>query len=82
MDRVIVSVKIKNSANTQDLEVPVYIPAKELARMIVKVLTPSTSTTDSSNHFSIKADPPGRILEDNETLADAGVWDGSYITII
>jgi uncharacterized ubiquitin-like protein YukD len=82
MDRVIVTVDLNNNTTSQDLEVPAYMPARDLAQMIMRVLSPGSTTADTFSRFKIKAEPPGRVLEDNETLAEAGVWDGSYITII
>jgi len=82
MDRVIVTVKLDNETTEQDLELPAYMPARDLAQMIMRVLSQGSTLTETSGSYKINAHPPGRVLEDNETLAEAGVWDGSYITIV
>ncbi|MCX7749941.1 MAG: EsaB/YukD family protein [Clostridia bacterium] len=82
MNRVIVTVEIPDSSTTYDMELPNDIPSGELAQMIAKSLHLEDNTSVRGTFFKIQADPPGRVLGEEETLAEAGVWDGSFITLL
>jgi hypothetical protein len=62
-----------------DLEVPAEIPAMQLERLIAHGLKWDVDVNGLALRHSIFADPPGRVLGTQETLADARVWDGSSL---
>lgn len=82
MESVIVTVKHQSRTGSKDLELPVDVPVKELANMIAYALHWDSNVTGRVSIYHIHADPPGRLLEPDETLEDAGVWDGSIITFL
>ncbi|GAE86935.1 EsaB/YukD family protein [Acetivibrio straminisolvens] len=82
MNNVIVTVKCKNKKETRDLELPTDIPAKHLSSLIAYALRLDDDLTSVTSKFHLYAEPLGRVLRDDETLEDAGVWDGSTLTIL
>ena len=81
MLRVTVQVQSNHSTDSKDLEVPAEVPAEELSRLIALAMEWSQDTNGRPLRHSIFADPPGRVLDIRETLADAEAWDGSSLTL-
>src|SRR5437763_6247123 len=79
--RVVVTVKRKDEARVRDLEVPVNIEAQRLAEMISRALRWETDMAGQRITYLIEAHPLGRLLQPDETLASAGVWDGSWLVL-
>ena len=79
MLRVCVTVGNERTAPPFDLEVPAEIPAMQLERLIAHGLGWDVDVNGLRLRHSIFADPPGRVLAREETLADARVWDGSTL---
>ena len=79
--RVVVTVKRKDEARVRDLEVPVNIDASRLAEMIARALRWESDMAGQRIMYVIEAHPLGRILQPDETLASAGVWDGSWLVL-
>jgi len=50
--------------------------------MIAYALRLDDDLTSVTSKFHLYAEPLGRVLRDDETLEDAGVWDGSILTIL
>ena len=78
MDRVIVTVKGAAAPHATEVEVPVTLPARELAPLLAGAL----GLAGGGAACRIEAFPPGRILDPEETLADAGVWDGAWLVLM
>ena len=76
MLRVIVSVRLDSEKCGRDLEVPAEIGARQLAATVAKALSWSD---DPLVHYSVRAEPAGRELGDDESLASAGLWDGTHL---
>lgn len=76
MERAIVTVKHPTDNATYDLEVPVTVATQRLAELIVEGLH-----WDARVAYQIWAEPPGRRLNPQETLAQAGIWDGAQLTL-
>lgn len=72
MERVIVTLSRPGEGKELDLEVPLDIPIGTLIQEVALALG-----WDSRN--VMYADPPGRVLQPYETLAQAGVWDGARL---
>jgi len=81
MYRVIVTVKREGEARGRDLEVPAEVKAQRLAAMIADALGWGQGAADRSSSFEIVVKPPGRALAPDETLADAGAWDGAWLIL-
>jgi len=79
MDRVIISVKRDGDKEAHDLEVPSNLPIRQLASVISRSLGWAFDAKGCPIHYDLAAQPPGRILGDDETLAQVGAWDGSWL---
>ena len=79
VDRVIISAKRDGDSNARDLEVPTGMPIRQLVTLIARALGWDMDTQGNPIHYKVGAQPPGRILRENETLAQAQAWDGSYL---
>lgn len=74
MDMVIVTIKSPEGRQLMDIEVPFNIAAQELAAALANYMgIPGIRT--------LWAEPLHRALVYNETLKEAGVWEGSYLII-
>lgn len=81
MERVIVSVQREDDGEVRDLEVPAEVEAERLAALIARALSWSTDSAGQPVRYEIEARPLGRGLKPGESLADAGVWDGSLLVL-
>lgn len=79
MERAIINIRHRGDKHSWDLEVPAEIPAAQLALSIAIALGWTESTNDVQ--YRIKIEPGNRFLQADESLADAGVWDGSTIVL-
>ena len=79
MQRVIVTVKRQNEARVRDLEVPAEVEAGRLAEMIACALRWESDPAGQPIQYEIMAEPPGRVLGAQESLAEAGAWDGAWL---
>ena len=79
MQRVIVTVKRRGEARVRDLEVPAGVEAGQLSRMIAQALRWDSDPAGQPIEYEIMAEPPGRILHPQESLAEAGAWDGAWL---
>ncbi len=85
MQRVIVTVKRQNEARVRDLEVPADLPAEQLAATIARALNWDANLSGALTQYRIEAHLPGKagaILQPDETLASAGVWDGAWLVFV
>ena len=80
MQRVIVTVKRQGEARVRDLEVPAEVEAGQLVEMIARALRWESNPAGQLIQYEIMAEPPGRILNSQESLAEAGAWDGAWLT--
>ena len=79
MQRVIVTVKRQEETRVRDLEVPAEVKAGRLAEMIAQALHWESDAAGQPVQYEIMAEPPGRILDAQESLAEAGAWDGAWL---
>lgn len=79
MKPIIASVKRENEPTECDLVIPSEIPSSQLAVLIAEALDWQHDADEGAINYQIVADPPGRVLTANETLADAGAWDGARL---
>jgi len=81
MERVIVTVRLARETRGRDLEVPAEVEAARLAEQIADALQWGKNPAGQPVRYEIRADPPGRILQPGESLADAGAWDGAWLVL-
>ena len=82
MDRVIVTVKRQGEDRAKELEVPSDVAAGQLAGLVARALRWDTGASGRQIDYKIKANPPGRVLHDEETLSQASALDGSWLIFI
>lgn len=79
MQRVIVTIRRQGSA--RDIDVPAGLPGSQLAEALAHALGWDRDRAETQAAFRIKVTPPGRALAPEETLADAGTWDGAILDL-
>lgn len=82
MDRVIVTVKRQGETRAKELEVPSDVAAVQLAVLVARALRWDSGVAGQQFDYKIKANPPGRVLHDRETLSQASALDGSWLIFI
>ena len=80
MERIIATVKRADVPDTADIDLPADVESAQLADIIVSALGWNRASS-SATGYRLEANPPGRTLRPDETLAEAGAWDGSVITV-
>jgi uncharacterized ubiquitin-like protein YukD len=79
---VTVTVKFAGNSKQYDLEMPADIPISDLIpKLLMAVKNLESRFFLGVDNIRIFSDSAKRYLDGNETLASAGVWDGSYITV-
>jgi hypothetical protein len=81
MQRVIVTVKRKDEARVRDVEVPANVEMLRLADLIARAMRWESDPAGQPVYYNIEAHPLGRLLEPDESLGSAGVWDGSWLVL-
>lgn len=81
MEFVIVTVKRQNEAQVHDIELAIDRPLHELCAMIAAGLGWDTDDQGRPVDHSVETHPPGRFLKPEETLAQAQVWDGTWLVL-
>jgi len=76
MKKVIVSIKMDNRNKLLDLEI---MTESSVAKMLTAIC--AAYHIGNGKNYSVFANPLGRFLDPNETLEDAGVWDGAILTL-
>lgn len=76
MKKVIVTIKTDSIKEPFDVE----IIAESHTSEILEILCEAYKLGNSKN-FNVFATPPGRLLNANETLEEAGVWNGAILTL-
>jgi hypothetical protein len=63
------------------MELPVFLPVKDLGEKLLETLR-TLSPADYAKTSALRLRHAGRELEDAETLASAGLWDGGILETI
>ena len=83
MGSIIVTITNKEKGFYQDIEVPVQVNIQKLKDDIIDCLNAYTSSFDFPKHgVKIFHDRNQCFIEDTNTLEEAGVWNGDYISLI
>ena len=77
MIRVIVQIQLAGDSVWHDLEVPAEVPVKQLGLQIAE----SMAWGSGRASFELTLHPSRRVLGPTESLAEAGIWDGSAIVL-
>lgn len=75
-DNVIVTVALPKEQ--LDMELPAFLPAKELAAKLAETLRAYRPERYSAV-FRLQLSSDGAPLNDTDTLASRGIWDGSIL---
>ena len=82
MNSIIVTVTDKKNRFMFDMDVPTDLPGMKLAEDVMEVLNERDPELYlNARYHCFYLNRQGRILSDRETLAEAGVWNGDYMTI-
>lgn len=81
MEYTLVTVLVKNESWSADMELPVKLKIRDLS---VKMLDALKKYNERlfEDVDSIKLEANGRRLNENASLYDYGLWDGSIIEVI
>lgn len=83
MENLIVTVTNLSKSFLVDLEVPTDVPAQQLMTDIEEALGGyDPNLLNGSRATSLFCNRLGRSLRAEETLEEAGVWSGDYITMM
>ena len=77
MRRAIVTAKLTGAEFGLDLDVPVDVEVSRLVPVLAGALSGA-----EGQPYRLEAQPLGRALQPEETLAGAGVWDGAWLLLI
>lgn len=79
---IIVTVNDGTSHLSYDVEVPTSVPSKKILKDIVESLNAYCGETDSfKSPIEIYSVRLGRSLQEDESFADAGIWNGDVVLI-
>lgn len=79
---IVITIKAENLDKTYDLEVPTGIKARQLAGNIRDILNAYLSKNILPyDHCVLYSERLQRMLSDNETFYEAGIWNGDVIQI-
>jgi hypothetical protein len=81
MQNIIVTVKLSGNKQEYDLEVPAGVPAQQLAELITHNISSGTATKHAFTIHCLRPVAFKRTLRFDESLAEAGLWDGVYLEI-
>lgn len=76
-----VSVKCLGKTQVYDVELAIDIPVRELCATLAAGLGWDTDDQGRVATYSVETHPPGRLLRPDETLAQAQVWDGTWLVL-
>jgi len=82
VERAIVTVKRYQETQVRDLDIPIELRSVQLAEVVANALRWDQDQSGTSVKFNIEVYPPGRMLNEQETLASAGVVDGAWLTFV
>ena len=82
MNKIIVTLKERRNLFSYDVELPLNIKVEQLKYHIVETIQAlDTNVFEGTVKYSLFCERLGRTLVDDETLEEAGVWNGDYLLI-
>ena len=79
--KVIITIKVKGLKIEDDFEISSDITIGELINKFVQYRS-GNNTSDVKNNYTVLFNQKNRVLDKDDTLAEAGVWDGSILVLI
>ena len=80
---VILTIQMEQSDIEFDMELPTNIPGGELCeKLLVIVRNFEDQVFHNIKKINLRIERSKKMLDDDQTLEDAEVWDGSIITIL
>lgn len=79
MKNIIVTIKSIKTSEIKDYEIPSHMKAKDIIKKMAEILNLPKNTAHVT--YKINVDTLGRYLMPEESLEEAGVWDGAILTI-
>ena len=81
VESAIITVLDKNDVSLGDFELPVKVTVRDLSsKMIAFLKAKDYDTYENLSALSIQHN--GRVLDEEETLYENGIWDGSFLKIV
>jgi hypothetical protein len=81
MEQVIVTIKRADEVRARDIELAVDVPIRELLTTLAEALGWNHDASGQPLDYIAEAHPPGRFLRSDETLAQAQIWDGTWLVL-
>jgi hypothetical protein len=81
MEQVIVTIKRIGEARVRDIELAADVPIGQLTATLAQALGWEHDSTGQALDYIAEAHPPGRFLRPDETLAQAQIWDGTWLVL-
>jgi uncharacterized ubiquitin-like protein YukD len=79
MQNVIITIKSSTSPEVKDFEVPASMMTADIMTRLQESLALNKSRL---SEYRLRSDDLGIVLHADATLEQAGIWDGSKLTII
>ena len=80
VEKVIVTVKIQGVNGTKDIEIPTDMKVREFIENSLSVYLGTSAP--NPDRVRLKAEPSGKMLVGDDTIAESGVWDGYTMTLL
>lgn len=77
LEEVIVTLRLPGGGGSLDLELPAFMPVRELIPRLTEILRTVSPAFPAADGAGLSAG--GRALSPEDTLAAAGVWDGGIL---
>jgi hypothetical protein len=81
MLRVIIRVRREGESEVFDLEAPAEVPAEQLSDMLARARGWERTKTGQLTGYTLVKGGVGQVLRGQETLADAGIWEGAEVIL-
>lgn len=78
MQNVIITIKSSTSTEVKDFEIPASMTAADI---ITRLQEPLKLNKAYLSGYKLRSEDLGRVLSADATLEQAGIWDGSILSI-
>lgn len=81
VENVIVTLRIQPSNRQLDMELPAFAPIGQLRQQLLEVLS-QADPVGFARVSSIRLQSDGAAMDESLSLAQYGIWDGSFLDIL
>jgi uncharacterized ubiquitin-like protein YukD len=81
MESVLVTIRFESQNYEYDLEIPVNLTANLLIQKLKSFFISKGVNINGEKNYLIKIESQSRILNPDETIEEAGIWDGMVIAV-